>query len=134
MTMRASPIEMYGVSQASPDVTKRGQEPFCGTNFSAIDGTICTSQKPSFFGDALTVCVLWCLSIPLISKNSLLKPALPEESIAMSFRRDETGLSATCEGAIERPKYRAIERRDLQEDETIVLRAHDLRRSEGSQA
>ena len=44
---------------------------------------------------------------PLISKNSLLKPALPEESIAMSFRRDETGLSATREGAIEHPKYRA---------------------------
>jgi hypothetical protein len=31
----------------------------------------------------------------------------------MSFRRDETGLSATHEGAIERQKYRAIERRDL---------------------
>lgn len=54
--------------------------------------------------------MLWCLSILLISKNSLLKPALPEESIAMSFRRDETGLPATREGAIERPKYRAVER------------------------
>ena len=58
--------------------------------------------------------MLWYLSIALISKNSLLKLALPEGSIAMSFRRDETGLSATNEGAIERQKYRAIERRDLQ--------------------
>jgi len=32
----------------------------------------------------------------------------------MSFRREETGLSATHEGAIERHKYRAMERRDLQ--------------------
>ncbi len=67
-----------------------------------------------FFGDALTVCVLWCLSISLISRNSLLKPALPEESMAMSFRRDETGSSATREGAIERPKYRAAKRKNLQ--------------------
>ena len=69
----------------------------------------CTPQKRSFVGDALTVCMLWYLSIALISKNSLLKLALPEGSIAMSFRRDETGLPATREGAIERPKYRAVE-------------------------
>jgi hypothetical protein len=49
------------------------------------------SHKRSFFGDALKACVLWGLPIPLISKNSLLKPALLKGSIAMSFRRDETG-------------------------------------------
>jgi len=51
---------------------------------------------------------------PLDLQNSLLKSALPEESIAMSFRRDKTGLFATREGAIERPKYRAAKRKNLQ--------------------
>ena len=32
----------------------------------------------------------------------------------MSFRREETGLFATYKDEIERQKYRAIERRDLQ--------------------
>ena len=27
LAVRASPVEMYRVSQASPDITKRGQEP-----------------------------------------------------------------------------------------------------------
>jgi hypothetical protein len=80
--------------------------------------------------------MLWCLSIALISKNSLLKPALPEESIAMSFRRDETGLSATHEGAIERQKYRAIEHRDLHAMSRgfyrLVFCAFEARENEGT--
>jgi hypothetical protein len=36
----------------------------------------------------------------LISKNSLLKLTLPEESIVMSFRREETERSATHKGDI----------------------------------
>src|SRR5882724_6163083 len=37
----------------------------------------CTSQKPSFLGDALTKCLKPYMCLLLISKNSLLKPLLP---------------------------------------------------------
>jgi hypothetical protein len=38
--VRASPIEMYGVSQASPDVTKRGHEPLSGESFVELFGVV----------------------------------------------------------------------------------------------
>ncbi len=47
------------------------------------------------------------MGIPLISKNSLLKPPLPRERIVMSFRRHNPGLSATSpslQGCHQAPK------------------------------
>ena len=44
-----------------------------------------------------------CDAVPLYHidlQNSLLKPALPTESIAMSFRREEIGSSATHKGVL----------------------------------
>ena len=53
------------------------------------------SQIPPFLGEALTECLKSCVRIPLLSKNSLLKPTLLHDNVTMSFRRQTPGLSAT---------------------------------------
>jgi len=44
LAVRASPVEMYRVSQASPDITKRGQEPTERQNLAPSGRTLLISD------------------------------------------------------------------------------------------
>jgi len=49
LAVRASPVEMYRVSQASPDITKMGHEPIVGTisdQLTKASGGSCVNDDP----------------------------------------------------------------------------------------